>query len=152
MDNVQTKKDLFLAILSLDSYHRGYGIQVTVEGRSDTKLGNATIENDSSAFLTQATTQAVGFYAASYDVSDVSAFADSNAVSGNTVISYRGTDYDPDPATGNDIWNGWAVGAGSTGENTLYGFAGGSQADLTLRFYEANYGDSLLISVRRQII
>jgi hypothetical protein len=77
-------RDLFLAILAMDSYNRGYGQNVKLEvgddvtGRNEIgrKLGNAVI----SAQNITAAAQAAGFYAIAYEWN------------GETMISYRGTD------------------------------------------------------------
>lgn len=97
-----TKQDVWLALFSLDSYHRGYGVQVSTLTRSETHLGNAEIKNigipDGSV--------AAGFYAIAYDVSAVSDITGSN-----TVIAYRGTDYDETDGYSKfrDMLNGWSV-------------------------------------------
>ena len=86
-------KDLFLAILSLDSYNRGYGAGLSdggegdVDGLGDTagiKIGNATV------YRSKGDTEAkdAGFYAVAYTVGSGVEGIDS----GTTVISYRGTD------------------------------------------------------------
>ncbi len=77
-------RDLFLAILAMDSYNRGYGAGVT--GLSETGgIGNATIrpfqEGEQSGW------QSAGFYAIAYDVSQVAGFGDVEKV-----ISCRGTE------------------------------------------------------------
>jgi hypothetical protein len=115
-------RDLFLAILSMDSYNRGYGQGVkdlnVVIGQ--TKIGNATISSqvdidEGSAAI------AAGFYALAYDMTGVSGFAD-----GERVIAYRGTD---SPLS--DIWNGYGP---------AFGAPDGLQALLTLEFYRAVAG------------
>ncbi|MEZ5787911.1 MAG: hypothetical protein R3D62_15885 [Xanthobacteraceae bacterium] len=66
--------ELFLAILSMDAYNRGYNSGIKVTGN---QIGNATLgiaEDDTAA-------QAVSFFAQSYTLPD-----------GQTVIAYRGTD------------------------------------------------------------
>ncbi len=75
-------RELMLAILSMDSYNRGYG--VGVEGLDEEgQIGNATIIPTPS----QTGWQAAGFYAIAYDMTGVAGFA-----AGERVISYRGTD------------------------------------------------------------
>ena len=74
-----TERDIFLAILSLDAYNRGYNVGMDVGG--GTKFGNASIVSQD---FTEAQ-QAAVFYAVAYTLAD-----------GTTVISYRGTD---DPLT-----------------------------------------------------
>jgi hypothetical protein len=86
-------KDLFLAILSMDSYNRGYkrGVKFSPgEPSADinptgTQIGNATILRDAND--AQGVAKAAGFYALAYNVST----AGISGLSG-TVISYRGTD------------------------------------------------------------
>lgn len=72
--------DLFLAILSLDSYNRGYDPGLAVNG---SQLGNASLSIDSSVLRDangQRFDQPVSFFAQAYSWND------------QTVISYRGTD------------------------------------------------------------
>lgn len=79
-----TKKDVWLALFSLDSYHRGYGIQLRTISRSGTHLGNAQLLTDidnPDGYI------AAGFYAQAYDISAVFGIDGSN-----TVITYRATD------------------------------------------------------------
>jgi hypothetical protein len=61
-------RDLFLAILSMDSYNRGYapGIQNLLISDS---IGTATILTDASAELDANVVFNAGFYAIAYDVS-----------------------------------------------------------------------------------
>ena len=73
-----TSRDLFLAILALDSYNRGYNPGLT--GLSEavgTQIGTATITK-----TTKDANQAASFYATAY------------TWNGETVISYRGTTFD----------------------------------------------------------
>lgn len=83
-------RDLFLAILSMDSYNRGYGRGVNFGPDSSSanrnevgiRIGRATIrsqDNSEGAI-------AAGFYAIAYDMTGVSGFA-----AGERVISYRGS-------------------------------------------------------------
>jgi hypothetical protein len=101
-----TKKDVWLALFSLDSYQRGYDLQIRTITRSETHLGNAELK--SYPISSQNGWEAAGFYAQAYDITAVAGLSGSN-----TVIAYRGTD--DGPTGGSDVWNGWAVGAGSTG-------------------------------------
>jgi hypothetical protein len=108
-------EDLFLAILSMDAYNRGYNQGLGGLGAAGSQIGNAT-------FTAQSNTDAEGpevtasFYASAY------------TWNGKTVISYRGTD-DPTPLSlVSDFWNGWTLGAG---------FSPASQAGLARNFYEA---------------
>jgi fermentation-respiration switch protein FrsA (DUF1100 family) len=88
-----TADDLFLAILSLDSYNRGYGVGMA--DVSGNQLGTATITSQG---FTE-TQKAAGFYATAY------------SWNGHTVISYRGTSFvgSPDPS---DVIQGWTLSAG----------------------------------------
>jgi cytosine/adenosine deaminase-related metal-dependent hydrolase len=92
-------KDLFLAILSMDAYNRGYGAGLSdgehIENGVDLGLGEALgaglgtatiskrLSDVSDTFAAEA--QAAGFYAIAYKVKGVDGIAD-----GTTVISYRG--------------------------------------------------------------
>lgn len=76
---------LFNAILSMDSYNRGYGRSINLETIPNTsKLGNATITLDSRIFRENGNEldQSIGFYALAYDYN------------GETVIAFRGTNVD----------------------------------------------------------
>lgn len=110
-------RDLFLAILSIDSYNRGYNVGVTgltVGGA----IGSATILTDASTELDPAAAQAAGFYAIAYEWN------------GETVISYRGTDSPLDAIA-------FGIGAGQP-----FALTGGltDQARLTVEFYRAVAG------------
>ena len=86
--------ELEFALLSLDSYNRGYN--PGIPGLSDapgTQVGNWTILDTD----LPTGSEAASFYAAAYQ-----------DASGNIVISYRGTD---DPTIGADL-NAWMGGAG----------------------------------------
>ncbi|MDX2290390.1 MAG: hypothetical protein NW217_16415 [Hyphomicrobiaceae bacterium] len=116
-------RDIFLAILSMDTYHRGYNAGLTSNGlgigASDWQLiignqvGNATISNvaaDSDA-------EEIGFYAAAY------------SWNGETVIAYRGTDDDFAILTASsDVWNGYGIGIGRPT---------GPQAEAAIDFYQS---------------
>jgi hypothetical protein len=130
-------KELFLAILSLDSYSRGYGAAIDdgegvdngLGASSNDAIGNATFFKDRG----DQTAKNAGFYAVSYTVgSGVDGLA-----SGTTVISYRGTDnfgeyYNADRGA-NDILNGWLGGSGTPT----------SQTSLALEFYQSVTGKSV---------
>jgi hypothetical protein len=114
-------KDLFLAILSMDSYNRGYGagIKFTSNDSFGTAIGNATI----AATRGQSDAQSVGFYALAYDTSAVNGFS-----AGEKTIAYRGTDQlVPGFTYGSDVWNSYGVGAG---------FPTGAQAAMAIQFYK----------------
>lgn len=106
----RTYDDLFNAILAMDAYNRGYNRGLEIEGdvtgsngayEKDEyplgeRIGNVIVTNE----LGDADAQGADFYAIAYDV---------DGGSGETVISYRGTD-DGFPF-GADI-PAWATGAG----------------------------------------
>lgn len=80
--------DLFLSILAMDAYNRGYDAKI--DGLSDeagTKIGNASIK------LTElpAGSETASFYALAYKLDA----AVGGIPAGTTIISYRGTDRVP---------------------------------------------------------
>lgn len=83
-------RDLFLAILSMDSYNRSYGVGVNLPAGAN-QIGNAIITRDSSSLVENGVRQDIpaGFYALAYDVSG----AGIGGLDG-TVIAYRGSDYE----------------------------------------------------------
>jgi Lipase (class 3) len=89
-------RDLFLAILSMDAYNRGYSPGINLG--SSTTIGSATVSDD--RYL-PAGSVAAGFYAAAYDTQ------------WGTVISYRGTDINNGLPSADDVLNGWQIGGGS---------------------------------------
>ena len=108
-------RDLFLSILAIDSYNRGYANGVTVPGLNS-KLGTADIGVDSSILRDENSSRKdipAGFFAQSY------------IWNGKTIISYRGTD------GLDDVYKGWTTGLGWTDQD---------QAGLALEFYEAATG------------
>ncbi len=81
-------KDLFLSILAMDSYNRGYGEAIEGLGGLGSTVGSATISTDSETTPSTAQgSQAAGFYAVSYTVGD----GVDGIESGTTVISYLRT-------------------------------------------------------------
>jgi len=118
-------KDLFLAILSMDAYNRGYDPGIAGLGGSESSvgdsLGNAVVTNENR----RNEAKSAGFYAVAYDTEY------------GTVISYRGTD-NPDVllsgegGSGSDVWQGWITGLGFMGP----------QAYLAADFYQAVTGTS----------
>ena len=103
-------KDLYLAILSMDAYNRGYGAGVADGGKDDTdglgdssngtaKIGNATVSLNLTDAGLAATAQTAGFYAVAYDDPTY-----------GMIISYRGTDnpsiFASDVSDGADITKG----------------------------------------------
>lgn len=128
-------RDLFLAILAMDSYNRGYGEgvaglaapELNPDGTPKTiiRIGNAQISGDSVTILGP-DGEAAGFYALAYDVSGVKDAKGNPLFDTDTVIAYRGSDYEDTNGAilrSNDLWQGWTVGAG---------FPGGGQAGLAL--------------------
>ncbi|MGN7806765.1 hypothetical protein ACTJKE_29345 [Ensifer sp. 22521] len=94
-------RQLFTAILSMDSYNRGYGAGIQIAGN---RIGTATTRDDSSILVAngQRLDIATGFYAISYDWN------------GTTVISYRGTNAESLGDFATDVLNGYFVGAGQS--------------------------------------
>jgi hypothetical protein len=91
------KKDLFLAILSMDSYNRGFNAGIVLPDAQGTQIGAAKINKTSEQIAELGDPNAAGFYAVAYDISGNrpdgtggSGIAGLDA--GTTVISYRGTD------------------------------------------------------------
>jgi hypothetical protein len=125
-------RELFLAILSMDSYNRGYGTGLTFK-KASTQIGKAQIitfpNNVSTGW------EAAGFYALAYNMTGVAGFT-----SGERVISYRGTNFDYGDSVSaffnsplvRDALYGWTVGAGLLT----------SQAGLALQFYRAVVGEN----------
>lgn len=84
-------RDVFRSILAMDSYNRGYGANLGGFTESGS-LGNATIRPFQVG--EQTNWQSTGFYAIAYNWG------------GETVISYRGTDFNTGENIKNDICNG----------------------------------------------
>ncbi len=88
-------KDLYLAILAMDAYNRGYGVGIGGLSGIGSKLGSATILTDSETqAVTKSSAAAAGFYAVAYTMgigADVP-----TELQGKTIISYRGTDFTPE--------------------------------------------------------
>lgn len=101
-------RDLFLAILAMDSYNRGYGAGVNLPTRV-THIGRAEILPDSEQRPQITRGQAAGFYAIAYDVSQMKD-AEGKSLFGTdgTVIAYRGTD----GILAGDLLYGWTLGGG----------------------------------------
>ncbi|MEZ5815416.1 MAG: hypothetical protein R3E13_11965 [Alphaproteobacteria bacterium] len=111
--------ELMNAILAMDAYNRGYDASIELPSAIDgsVSIGKATIidaKGDTAA-------QAIGFYALAYDYD------------GQTIISYRGTDY---PKEGqktslgvpNDMFHGWSLGGG---------FVSSEQSLMAIDFYRS---------------
>jgi Lipase (class 3) len=114
--------ELMLALLSMDSYNRGYGEGISGLGGVGSQLGNANFSSQSATGSSSAEV-AVGFYASAYNWN------------GKTVISYRGTD-NPSVFTNangvSDVLNGWITAAGVPN----------SSASLALQFYNSVTGSN----------
>jgi hypothetical protein len=104
--------ELFLAILAMDSYNRGYnaGLGGPVDGLGKTgKIGNATI-GQTSEILLDASGQrqdiTASFFAQSYTLtgSYASRSGGPSLIAGEKIISYRGTDDLPSALGGNGDW------------------------------------------------
>jgi len=102
-------EDLFLAILAMDAYNRGYNEAVTLDPAL-TQIGNATIGLSSDTLAGSPAVNA-SFYAQTY------------TWDGQTIISYRGTDQ---PST--DIFNGYPTALGLTLD---------PQAAMAIQFYKS---------------
>jgi hypothetical protein len=81
-------KDLFLAILSMDAYNRGFNAGIDLPDAQGTQIGAARINRTSEQIAELGDPNAASFYAVAYDISG-SGIAE---LDGTTVISYRGTD------------------------------------------------------------
>jgi hypothetical protein len=81
-------KDVYLSLSALDAYNRGYNAKLNVgEDLTGTRLGNAEIELPVDRYGPLYNLKmAAGFYAISYDVSEISSFGATQSV-----ISYRVT-------------------------------------------------------------
>lgn len=111
-----TKDDIFLAILAMDTYHRGVNAGIQVAGLGiggdgvGTQIGTATIVQNSQDGYPQGETPEdnVGFYAIRYNW-DVA--GDGQNI--KTVYAYRGTDRGfADITADGDIRNGYVLAAG----------------------------------------
>ncbi len=111
-----TDKQLFQAVLAMDSYNRGYDSKlVGLSSANDTLIGNVKIIGNSTTALSGAD-QASSFYAVAYE----------DNATGETIISYRGTN----PPELDDAINGWLTGLGA------YNYFS-PQALLAAEFYKA---------------
>ena len=80
-------KDLFLSILSMDAYNRGYNPGIAGLGGPGTGIGNATIDRQSET-LPGTPGVAASFYGLAYQLNQ----STGGIAAGTTIISYRGTD------------------------------------------------------------
>lgn len=94
------------AILSLDSYNRGYEPRVVFNQGGDENASNTGTKLGAAVIFDSYAVEAQSFYGIAY------------LYNGEAVISYRGTDalINKNFFTG-DVWNGYAGGAGSPGTN-----------------------------------
>ncbi len=101
---MQITEELFLAILSMDAYNRGYGAGIEdgipgVDGELDGlgeaghRIGDATVKDVD----LPSGSEAAGFYAVAYEWN------------GQTVISYRGTDNYGVTDSASDVYSGWPL-------------------------------------------
>ena len=125
-------KELFLAILSMDAYNRGYDAGLNDGGQGDPDgLGVSTPQQDyfvGNARIIDskgdAEAQDAGFYGIAYQMeAPVGDLAQDTIV-----ISFRGTDNPIPFVEGSDANNGWFVGAGNYRA---------SQAELAFQFYHS---------------
>jgi hypothetical protein len=125
MSNPPTERDLFLAILAMDSYNRGYdkGIDGSNTRLSNSgQLGIATIRPVTAETL--AVWKDTGFYAIAYELA-----------SGERIIAFRGTDKLPANPFGSG--SGSDFGAYGLGIGQPFAEAGGLTAQARL-----NSGDT----------
>lgn len=83
--------DMLLAVLALDSYHRGYNSGLYGLGGSGSQIGTVTLSYDSGELERTNPTwidENIGFFAQSYNL------LDANGAIAERYISYRGTDSD----------------------------------------------------------
>ncbi len=81
----------------MDAYNRGYNAGLNqLSDATNTQIGNAFIYDTDG----DTTAQSASFYAIAY------------TLSGETIISYRGTD------DASDIWNGWTTGVGNANSHS----------------------------------
>jgi hypothetical protein len=130
-------KDLFLAILAMDSYNRGYNPGVVLPQSASSAIGNATLGKFTNQQGNEQAAVAASFFAQAYELTGSYAGTDGapGLTSGQTVISYRGTDDLPV-----DALTGYGTGAGSPLS---------TQAEMALRFYQsvAGTGDPRLADI-----
>jgi hypothetical protein len=108
------KRDLFLAILSMDSYNRTYGQHLEgLDDSTDVQIGNAFIKRTSTTALLD-NPNASGFYAIAY----TAGAGIEGIAAGQTIISYRGTN--PDGPFGSNFFDDAVKGYGiATGLDTM---------------------------------
>lgn len=122
--------ELFLSLLAMDSYNRGYNPGISGLGGLSSKIGTANLSQQSNISETSADV-AAGFYASSYTIG--------TGANARTIISYRGTDNPDFFGTGSgasDVWSGWITGTGT--------LVNAKQADLAAAFYNTVTGGDVL--------
>ena len=113
-------REVFLSLLALDAYNRGYGQNVLLNNSDGNfgvaeggrRIGTATIIQQSDVDQGDPGV-AAGFYAIAYNWD------------GRTVIAYRGTNFEINWSINDflespvvrDAWNGWLFGGGLAGAN-----------------------------------
>lgn len=112
-----TSREIYLSVLALDAYNRGYNSGLTVDGN---QVGRAQVVSDDFTLAQRDR----GFYATAYDVSNVTSLGGAH-----TVVSYRGTDFSPASQLLADVIYGWAAAAGN--------FSSYSQVPMAIDFYES---------------
>lgn len=120
-------RKVFLSILAMDSYQRGYA--PGIKDVTDNKIGAATIGRDSSVLVDESgkrLDQPIGFFAQSY------------TWGADTVISYRGTDFDA--ANGGKILNSEFIKDFYAGWSTFAGLGDRSQFRLAEQFFTSVTG------------
>jgi hypothetical protein len=113
------QKDLMYAILSMDSYNRGYNAGISNLGGEGALLGAIEVSKNAEQLLDAGAAQSAGFYAVAYQWN------------GETIISYRGTSAESVLEFLKDANSGWATCAG--------GYLN-EQAKLAAEFYQAVTG------------
>ncbi len=114
---------LFNAILSMDSYNRGYNAGI--------KFGNGPGNESDDSIGTQIGEASIIRTRGELDAQNSNFYAIAYERNGETIISYRGTDDPLGTVTenffGGDIWDGWTVFTGNDDAQ---------QAELAVRFYQ----------------
>jgi hypothetical protein len=96
-------QQLMTALLSMDSYNRGYNEGIRGLGGAGSEVGNATMLS----VPLPTGSQTSGFYASAY------------SWNGKTIISYRGTSTETLGATGLDVLTGWLTGGDTANDNMV---------------------------------
>lgn len=138
--------DLFLAILAMDAYNRGYdagltdGVNLDGNGNDLDGLGEAGYSIGKAAILDfnlPSGSQGASFYAIAYEITDGSGI--DGLDTGDTVISYRGTD---DPIA--DAQTGYLIGLSSANAEQGYLAAEFFQSVTATENTDPRTGDAIL--------